>query len=319
MAGANYLECSVDFEDWEHQDLEPPPPHLLAEEDEVEDEDEEENYVRRVTNVNYGSPVGNYLMDCENQSEASHSLKKHCLDDEGGNGDDDFNDSEGDGSSYWVIRFSCPIILLDVKKEDDDHENHYKDMDIPLMISGLNLFIPLITKLLITLWLCLHYSGSVVDTERGEERDVFDVVGNVVRGEKGVAHGMESEVVEDDGAKGADDDSFHRLGDGSVAGDAAGMTKELGRGMTPATRWTMPALSLTTPILRMGWASGLFWMCWALDLARCHQWPLGSFWVTPLDNFWATLGQLQADVKTGVAFGRHLGQLVLVLTGVGDD
>ncbi|KAJ0082097.1 hypothetical protein Patl1_12412 [Pistacia atlantica] len=34
MAGTDYAEWGMDFEEWEHrEDLEPPPPHLLADEE----------------------------------------------------------------------------------------------------------------------------------------------------------------------------------------------------------------------------------------------------------------------------------------------
>ncbi|KAJ0083019.1 hypothetical protein Patl1_12405 [Pistacia atlantica] len=34
MAGTDYAELGMDFEEWEHrEDLEPPPPHLLADEE----------------------------------------------------------------------------------------------------------------------------------------------------------------------------------------------------------------------------------------------------------------------------------------------
>ncbi|CAK9151223.1 unnamed protein product [Ilex paraguariensis] len=86
MAGANYLECSVDFEQWEHRDLDPPPPHLLAEEDA-----EEEHEVMRMS------------------AEASHSGKKHALDDEGGDGDDDdFNPNKDDGDSSRDKKIELP-------------------------------------------------------------------------------------------------------------------------------------------------------------------------------------------------------------------
>lgn len=39
MAGTDYAEWGMDFEEWEHrEDLEPPPPHLLADEEDVEDD-----------------------------------------------------------------------------------------------------------------------------------------------------------------------------------------------------------------------------------------------------------------------------------------
>lgn len=38
MAGANYIECGIDTEQWEREDLaELPPPHLLAEEEDDEE------------------------------------------------------------------------------------------------------------------------------------------------------------------------------------------------------------------------------------------------------------------------------------------
>ena len=45
MAGVNYLESSMDIEEWQRQDLAPPPPHLLAHE-----EEEEENYQKKKNN-----------------------------------------------------------------------------------------------------------------------------------------------------------------------------------------------------------------------------------------------------------------------------
>lgn len=66
MAGADYIECNIDFKEWERwQMTEPPPPHLYADED-----DEVTRFVE--TTYDY-PPVTPSLSNFGDRSQVSHT------------------------------------------------------------------------------------------------------------------------------------------------------------------------------------------------------------------------------------------------------
>jgi hypothetical protein len=64
MAGTNGVECSMDFEEWELNDLEQyPPPHLLAQEEEDDDNNNKSSIngaIKELGKEDYGVIVTNH-------------------------------------------------------------------------------------------------------------------------------------------------------------------------------------------------------------------------------------------------------------------
>lgn len=75
MAGASGVECAMDIEEWERNDLEQyPPPHLLAED---EEEEEENSGTRRcMRGHGYGVPTSHFLLNY-NKREHHDKQKYH--------------------------------------------------------------------------------------------------------------------------------------------------------------------------------------------------------------------------------------------------
>src|ERR1044072_1611151 len=72
MSGASNVECGMDIEEWERNDLEQyPPPHLLA----GEEEEEENNRSWRIERGHeYGFPNSHLV---SNQSKKEHEKEEH--------------------------------------------------------------------------------------------------------------------------------------------------------------------------------------------------------------------------------------------------